>query len=171
MIGVRKDLDNGRVMTYPMTTHVRRPKRSTALPIQPLNGIDVEPSYWQAVDRVFAESNLLELRGTELPEDKEYISDVDAVLPGFSLRPTCISAETRSLFPEPATKPSQRAETARTFAGNGIRWTRTAKSESSRLRTPRALRQLLNISQPKVGTTTTPVLATSWGDLDWASLR
>ncbi|MGW1356650.1 DNA cytosine methyltransferase [Streptomyces chartreusis] len=83
VIGVRKDLDNGRVMTYPMTTHLRRPKRSTNLPIQPLNGIDVEPSYWQAVDGVFAESKLLELRGTELPEDKEYIPDVDAVLPGI----------------------------------------------------------------------------------------
>lgn len=83
VIGVRKDLDNGRAMAYPMTTHVRRPKRSTSLPIQPLNGIDLEPSYWQAVDSVFAESELLELRGTELPENKEYIPDVDAVLPGI----------------------------------------------------------------------------------------
>ncbi|MEU9660955.1 DNA cytosine methyltransferase [Streptomyces chartreusis] len=83
VIGVRKDLENGRVMAYPMTTHVRRPKRSTSLPIQPLNGIDLEPSYWQAVDGVFAESELLDLRGTELPENKEYIPDVDAVLPGI----------------------------------------------------------------------------------------
>lgn len=83
VIGVRKDLDNGRAMTYPMTTHVRRPKRSTSPPILPLNGIDLEPSYWRAVDGVFAESELLELRGTELPEDKEYIPDVDAVLPGI----------------------------------------------------------------------------------------
>lgn len=83
VIGVRKDVDTGRTMTYPSTTHVRRPKRSTSIPAQPLDGVDLEPSYWQAVDGVFDESELLELRGTELPDGKEYVLDVDAVLPGI----------------------------------------------------------------------------------------
>ncbi|MER6422684.1 DNA cytosine methyltransferase [Streptomyces sp. NPDC001137] len=82
VIGVRKDIENGRTLNYPTTTHFRRPKRSIGIPSQPLAGVDVEPSYWKAVDGVFDESELLELRGTELPDGKEYIVDVDSVLPG-----------------------------------------------------------------------------------------
>jgi DNA (cytosine-5)-methyltransferase 1 len=83
VIGVRKDIDNGRAMMYPPTKYVRRPKRTIGIPTQPLEGVDVGPSYWLAVDTVFDESEGLELRGTELPDGKEYIPDVDTVLPGI----------------------------------------------------------------------------------------
>ncbi|MFI6489447.1 DNA cytosine methyltransferase [Streptomyces sp. NPDC050564] len=83
VIGVRRDLDNGRAMAYPATTHVRRPKRSNDVSTQPLDGVDVGPSYWRAVDSVFKESHLLPVRGTELPDGKDYIPEVDAVLPGI----------------------------------------------------------------------------------------
>jgi DNA (cytosine-5)-methyltransferase 1 len=83
VIGVRKDVGNGRTMAYPATKYFRRPKRSTNVPAQPLDGVNMEPPYWQAVDSVFDESKLLKLRGTELPDGKDYIRDVDAVLPGI----------------------------------------------------------------------------------------
>ncbi|MBT2508112.1 DNA cytosine methyltransferase [Streptomyces sp. ISL-98] len=83
VIGVHRDVDNGRAMTYPATTHVRRPKRSNGVPTQRLDGIDVRPSYWRAVDSVFNESARLVIRGTELPDGKDYIPEVDTVLPGI----------------------------------------------------------------------------------------
>ncbi|MET7603992.1 DNA cytosine methyltransferase [Streptomyces avermitilis] len=83
VIGVRRDVDNGRAMKYPETTHVRRPKRSVDASTHPLDGVDVGPSYWQAVDNVFNESSQLTVRGTELPDGKDYIPEVDAVLPGI----------------------------------------------------------------------------------------
>ncbi|MGP4051561.1 DNA cytosine methyltransferase [Streptomyces sp. 2A115] len=83
VIGVRRDADNGRTMTYPIGEHVRRPKHSTGISTQPLDGVDVGLSYWQAVDSVFTESSLLVLRGTELPDGKDYIPEVDTVLPGI----------------------------------------------------------------------------------------
>ncbi|MFE7773115.1 DNA cytosine methyltransferase [Streptomyces sp. NPDC057445] len=82
VIGVRRDIDNGRGFTYPATTHIRRPRRSTGVPPQPLEGVGTGPSYWRAVDSVFNESGQLEMRGTELPDGKEYIAEVDAVVPG-----------------------------------------------------------------------------------------
>ncbi|XUL88397.1 DNA cytosine methyltransferase [Streptomyces galilaeus] len=82
VIGVRKDVDGNLAMKYPSATHTRHRKHSNAIPAQPLDGVDLEPSYWRAVDSVFNESNLLEIRGTELPDGKEYVPDVDSVLPG-----------------------------------------------------------------------------------------
>lgn len=83
VIGVRQDVDNGRVMTYPVTTRVRRPKSRAGISTQPIDGVDVESSYWRAVDSVFDESSLLRVRGTELPDSKDHIPEVDAVLPGI----------------------------------------------------------------------------------------
>lgn len=83
VIGVRQDLDNGRTMKYPEKTHVRRPKGSAGAATRPLDGTDVGQSYWQAVDQVFSESDIMPLRGTELPDGKDYIAEVDAVLPGI----------------------------------------------------------------------------------------
>ncbi|WP_427167071.1 DNA cytosine methyltransferase [Streptomyces sp. C1-1] len=83
VIGVRKDLANGRIMKYPATTHFRRIRRGSTAPAQPLDGIDAMHSYWQAVDEVFDESERLALRGTELPDGKEYIPDVEARVPGI----------------------------------------------------------------------------------------
>ncbi|MGI3198024.1 DNA cytosine methyltransferase [Streptomyces sp. GLT-R25] len=82
VIGVRRDVDNDRAMTYPVTTHVRLPKRNSGTPTQPIDGINVGPSYWKAVDDVFNESSLLSVRGTELPDGKDFVPDVDAFLPG-----------------------------------------------------------------------------------------
>lgn len=83
VIGVRRDVDNGRAMAYPATRYVRRPKHSRSDSAQPLEGVDVGPSYWQAVDSVFNESSLLTVRGTDLPDGKDYIPEVDTVLPGI----------------------------------------------------------------------------------------
>ncbi|MCX4581908.1 DNA cytosine methyltransferase [Streptomyces sp. NBC_01481] len=83
VIGVHRDVDNGRAMMYPATTHVRRPKHSIGVSTQPLDGVDVGPSYWRAVDSVFNESSRLVVRGTELPDGKDYIPEVDTVLPGI----------------------------------------------------------------------------------------
>ncbi|WP_216588627.1 DNA cytosine methyltransferase [Streptomyces brasiliscabiei] len=83
VIGVLRDADNSRRMAYPSTSHVRRPKHSADLPDQPLAGVDTGTTYWQAVRGVFEESAQLELSGTELPDRKDHISEVDAVVPGI----------------------------------------------------------------------------------------
>lgn len=83
VIGVRRDVDNGRTMAYPARTHVRRAKGKAGVSAQPFEGIGVGTSYWQAVDAVFEESAELALRGTELPDGKEHIPEVDSVLPGI----------------------------------------------------------------------------------------
>ncbi|GGP57930.1 DNA cytosine methyltransferase [Streptomyces calvus] len=82
VIGVRRDIDTGRVMSYPVRTHVRRP-RNTATDVTVLAGMESTVSYWKAVDDVFAESSLRELRGTELPDSKEFVPEINAVLPGI----------------------------------------------------------------------------------------
>ncbi|MFF1730877.1 DNA cytosine methyltransferase [Streptomyces sp. NPDC058247] len=83
VIGVRRDIENGRTMAYPVATRVRRPRRNTGIPAQPLDGIEAGPLYWNAVDSVFDESSQLPLLGTELPDGKEHIAEVDAVVPGI----------------------------------------------------------------------------------------
>jgi len=106
-IGVRRDVDNGRVMTYPVTRRVRRPKSSAGVSTQPLDGVDVESSYWRAVDSVFNESSLLP---SEVPNSRTQgsHSEVDAVLPESSQRAIYISDAIRSHFRGPATKPFPR---------------------------------------------------------------
>ncbi|OAH13404.1 DNA cytosine methyltransferase [Streptomyces jeddahensis] len=87
VIGVRRDVDNGRTLAYPTRTHIRRPKRNTGIPTQPLHGLDVGTAYWRAVDSVFDESSRLAIRGTELPDSKDHILEVDAVVPGVFTTP------------------------------------------------------------------------------------
>ncbi|MFC8200624.1 DNA cytosine methyltransferase [Streptomyces sp. NPDC057298] len=87
VIGVRRDADSGRAMEYPVPKHVRRPKRGDNVSTQPLDGVNMEPMYWRAVDSVFDESSSLRVRGTELPDSKEYVPEVDAVLPGIFTTP------------------------------------------------------------------------------------
>ncbi|MGA5196219.1 DNA cytosine methyltransferase [Streptomyces exfoliatus] len=79
VIGVRRDIDNGRVMTYPQPTHVRRPKGASTL-AQQLDGI--RAPFWKPVDQVFAESDKITLQGTELPDYKDHVPDVDSTMPG-----------------------------------------------------------------------------------------
>ncbi|MER7041532.1 DNA cytosine methyltransferase [Streptomyces microflavus] len=85
VIGVRKDAENGRTMAYPEPTRVRPPRRGTP---QALDGLDENLlPYWRAVDEVFRETHRLEPRGTELPESKADIEDVNTrVLGVFTTR-------------------------------------------------------------------------------------
>ncbi|MET9405542.1 DNA cytosine methyltransferase [Streptomyces sp. NPDC002935] len=83
VIGVRRDIDAGRSMTYPAKTHVRRPKGASDASAQPLDGVDTDNSYWRSVDGVFDESVRLPLQGTELPDGKDYISEVAAMVSGI----------------------------------------------------------------------------------------
>ncbi|WP_405390585.1 DNA cytosine methyltransferase [Streptomyces sp. NBC_01102] len=82
VIGVRKDIDNGRTMTYPHASHIRRPRHSRVDSTQTLDG-DMGLPYWRGVDDVFKESSQLGLRGTELPDfGKNEVSEVNAQVPG-----------------------------------------------------------------------------------------
>ncbi|MFD5588353.1 DNA cytosine methyltransferase [Streptomyces sp. NPDC127063] len=83
VIGVRRDVDNGRTMTYPVRTHVRRPRKTLSVPSQALDGLDAGIQYWEAVDTIFSESARREISGTELPDSKEFIPEVNSVLPGI----------------------------------------------------------------------------------------
>ncbi|MET9889366.1 DNA cytosine methyltransferase [Streptomyces sp. NPDC006465] len=82
VIGVRRDIDTDRAMTYPAATHVRRPKGALDASAQPLDGIKDGP-YWRSVDGVFDESKPLPLQGTELPDGKDYIADVETMVSGI----------------------------------------------------------------------------------------
>ncbi|MEU8873678.1 DNA cytosine methyltransferase [Streptomyces javensis] len=87
VIGVRRDIDNGRELAYPASTHIRRPRSGGGTPAQPLEGADAAPLYWRAVDSVFNESEQLKMRGTELPDGKEFVAEVDAFVPGIFTTP------------------------------------------------------------------------------------
>lgn len=83
VIGVRRDIDNGRAMSYPVAKRTRRPRlqKDSGIPAQPLDGVP-NHRYWLPVDSVFDESEQLTIRGTELPDDKEHVAEVNTVLPG-----------------------------------------------------------------------------------------
>ncbi|MEV7886479.1 DNA cytosine methyltransferase [Streptomyces sp. NPDC002817] len=83
VIGVRKDIDNGHAMSYPVPTRRRRPKNGAYAAAQMLDGVDAETSYWKAVDGIFEESAKLPLSGTELPSGEKYIEDIDVDVPGI----------------------------------------------------------------------------------------
>ncbi|MEU5042708.1 DNA cytosine methyltransferase [Streptomyces griseorubiginosus] len=83
VIGVRKDSENGQVMSYPAPVRRRRPKGGGRVAAQMLEGVGAEPLYWEAVDRVFEESAKLRLSGTELPSGEEWIEDIGACVPGI----------------------------------------------------------------------------------------
>ncbi|MFE9171562.1 DNA cytosine methyltransferase [Streptomyces kebangsaanensis] len=83
VIGVRADINNGRTLTYPTKTHFRRPKNLPTTAARELDGLEEKISYWLAVDDIFTESSKLHLRGTELPDGKEFIPEVNTVQPGI----------------------------------------------------------------------------------------
>ncbi|MET7486020.1 DNA cytosine methyltransferase [Streptomyces sp. NPDC005538] len=83
VIGVRKDADEGRAMSYPAPTHRRRPKGGMPVDAPTLDGVDAEPRYWEAVDGIFEESAKLPLAGTELPSGEERIDEIDLHAPGI----------------------------------------------------------------------------------------
>ncbi|MFD7708082.1 DNA cytosine methyltransferase [Streptomyces sp. NPDC059786] len=81
VIGVRRDIENRRIMTYPSRTHVPRPSRGTTS-AAPLDGLNVGTAYWKAVDGVFDESSRLPLG--EYPEGKKnYVSGVNGDVSGI----------------------------------------------------------------------------------------
>ncbi|MEU5253238.1 DNA cytosine methyltransferase [Streptomyces longwoodensis] len=82
VMGVRRDVDNGRTLGYPARTHIRPARRTTRVPVEPLDGLDTGTVYWKPVDEIFAESARLQLLGTELPDKKVLVPEVDSHLPG-----------------------------------------------------------------------------------------
>ncbi|MGW4301869.1 DNA cytosine methyltransferase [Streptomyces sp. NPDC004646] len=83
IIGVRRDIDNGRTLAYPETTHHRRPKSAARSTSQPIEGLNIESRFWRPVDDIFSESAARRIQGTELPDSKEFIPEVNAVQPGI----------------------------------------------------------------------------------------
>ncbi|MEU2656228.1 DNA cytosine methyltransferase [Streptomyces sp. NPDC007325] len=82
VIGVRRDIEAGRSMVYPPQTHFRPAKKATATSVLPLAGVDGDLRMWNAVDSIFEESRSIPLKGTELPDTKDHVAEVDAVVPG-----------------------------------------------------------------------------------------
>ncbi|MGW6704229.1 DNA cytosine methyltransferase [Streptomyces sp. NPDC054956] len=86
VIGVLRSESNDREMAYPIATRTRAPKgtnSSKKTSMQPLDGIDEGALHWLPVDSVFEESSRIALRGTELPDGKEHVAEIDAMIPGF----------------------------------------------------------------------------------------
>ncbi|MGW3329343.1 DNA cytosine methyltransferase [Streptomyces rubiginosohelvolus] len=73
VIGVRKDVEDGRTMAYPEPTRTRPPRHATP---QTLDGLGTALPNWRAVDEVFDETRRWEPLGTELPDLKAYVEDV-----------------------------------------------------------------------------------------------
>ncbi|MFC9395185.1 DNA cytosine methyltransferase [Streptomyces sp. NPDC057027] len=82
VIGVRRDVEGDNMMSYPDRTHFRPPKKTAKTAAQPLDGVDGAIQSWNAVDSVFDESVKIPLKGTELPDSKDHVTEVDAVVPG-----------------------------------------------------------------------------------------
>ncbi|SNX61276.1 DNA (cytosine-5)-methyltransferase 1 [Streptomyces sp. TLI_55] len=83
VIGVRRDIDNVRAMSYPAPMLRRRPKNGMDAAAQTLDGVGAEIGYWKPVDEIFKESEKIPLTGTELPDGKKYIEDIDVNVPGI----------------------------------------------------------------------------------------
>ncbi|WP_129308954.1 DNA cytosine methyltransferase [Streptomyces sp. L2] len=87
VMGVRRDVSNDRMLAYPAKTHLRRPRNPAPTGNRPFDGLETGMSYWQAVDSIFNESKSRTIRGTELPDGKEFIPEVNSVLPGIFTTP------------------------------------------------------------------------------------
>ncbi|MEU6549732.1 DNA cytosine methyltransferase [Streptomyces sp. NPDC046915] len=81
VIGVRRDVENGRTMTYPIKSHFRRPKNGSTPASRPIDGVDAGISYWEAVDDIFRESSKRAL--VDLPGIKNFVPELKAELPGI----------------------------------------------------------------------------------------
>ncbi|MFG3657288.1 DNA cytosine methyltransferase [Streptomyces sp. NPDC047706] len=82
VIGVRRDIDNGRRMTYPHKSHLRRPKFPPSS-TTPLDGIHTGVPYWETIDEIFHESAERSIQGTELPDGKEFVPEINSVIAGI----------------------------------------------------------------------------------------
>ncbi|MEU7700945.1 DNA cytosine methyltransferase [Streptomyces sp. NPDC039028] len=82
VIGVLRDAEGSDRMAYPPQTHFRPPKKAAEKSAQTLDGVDGDVDSWEPVDSVFAESVRIPLKGTELPDSKDHIAEVDSVVPG-----------------------------------------------------------------------------------------
>ncbi|NJP66691.1 DNA cytosine methyltransferase [Streptomyces spiramenti] len=83
LIGVRRDVEVSRAMAYPAATHIKPSRRATDARTRLFGENPVPPpTDWRPVDTVFAESSELSITGTELPDEKEHVPEVNAVLPG-----------------------------------------------------------------------------------------
>lgn len=107
VIGVRRDAESSRTMTYPRRTHTRPPRRNGGSAPQVLDGmVAAEP--WRVAGDIFAESSKLTLNGTDLPDSKEFVPEVNKVLSGvfttedlhFGRNPTLLSLARYEAIPE-----------------------------------------------------------------------
>jgi DNA (cytosine-5)-methyltransferase 1 len=80
VIGVRRDIANGRKMTYPIKSHFRPSKKSGAA-TRPIDGIDAAISYWETVDDIFRESSKRDLE--DLPDIADLVPELNKKLPGI----------------------------------------------------------------------------------------
>jgi DNA (cytosine-5)-methyltransferase 1 len=87
VIGIRRDVESGRLMKYPTKTHLRRPKTRMDTAHSILDGMTNSISYWKSVDEIFLESSKRAIQGTELPDMMEFIPEVDAKMPGIFTTP------------------------------------------------------------------------------------
>ncbi|WP_103545834.1 DNA cytosine methyltransferase [Streptomyces sp. SM1] len=84
VIGVRRDTETGRSMSYPLKQRVRRPRLPTTAHRAPLlEGMGGEVSYWKPVDSVFDETSQRKILGTELPDYKEFVPEINSIIPGI----------------------------------------------------------------------------------------
>ncbi|MFJ3765377.1 DNA cytosine methyltransferase [Streptomyces sp. NPDC090082] len=82
VIGVRRDAEGEHSMSYPDRSHFRPPKNTAKRSDQLFETVDGVFRSWNAVDKVFDESEKIPLRGPDLPDTKDHVSEVDAVVPG-----------------------------------------------------------------------------------------
>jgi DNA (cytosine-5)-methyltransferase 1 len=80
VIGVRRDVANGRTMTYPAKSHFR-PSKTSGAATRPIDGIDAAISYWETVDDIFRESSKRNLE--DLPDIAELVPELNKKLPGI----------------------------------------------------------------------------------------
>ncbi|WP_405555429.1 DNA cytosine methyltransferase [Streptomyces sp. NBC_01171] len=127
IIGVRRDIEDGRPFRYPATTHRRRPKKVDIA--APIDGLSVADPYWLPVDGVFAESATRRIQGTELPDGKEFIPEVNSVQPGifttldlhFGRNPEALSRARYKAIPEGGNRKDLRNKWYTVDESDGIR--------------------------------------------------
>ncbi|MFD9337283.1 DNA cytosine methyltransferase [Streptomyces sp. NPDC060028] len=82
VIGVLRDAVQDRRMTYPVATHTRPAKNTKGNGVQTIDGVDAAISQWLPVDSVFDESEMLTIRGTELPNREKRIAEIESKIAG-----------------------------------------------------------------------------------------
>ncbi|MET7530228.1 DNA cytosine methyltransferase [Streptomyces goshikiensis] len=82
VIGVRRDIAQGRLMSYPVATHRQPPKSAKGNGAQTFDGLDDTVEHWLPVGSVFVESKRMSIRGTELPNRGKRIAEIDSEIAG-----------------------------------------------------------------------------------------